>query len=654
MKRKEIFRLMFPAVAFAGMVLLASCSADELNSGGGSTIVPPSGETVSSGTVNFTNNTSMTIGNGSITEGTTRTAWMTRGKSFDFDGNEACKLEMPAEPTLSGDESVLTEGGVLGHVGANSVIPEGVTYTSEKENGIYINSDLYVKGTLNLNTYVFEYSYSGNPNPIGRIIICKGGTLNINDLKNHAIEDVQILNYGGTVTVNCDLTIDPDAEFATTESLDMQDNSLTVSGGKLYVGKNLKCGSITSETGGTLIHVLGAVSTSDNVTIDGDIDMCVEGAMTVRKNNAPSVQISNTANVHIDCKLEVIDEKVNSNEALVNVTDGATLYVSYLVSRRLNVSGGEQGRVTNIYLPNQGVIDVYSLAVGTSTMTQLYGSEGNALVKADEISFDGGSHLWGDVFDTEKLYFNYSNIWCEDSQKPTDTAMHNVVTINSDNTGECSPGFTIDEPEDPDTPTGDGEIVVPIPIDILKEYTLKADDFAIRINGEYQEDIKVDGNTAELKNIKITDNGLEITVSGLSYEVIEDGNDYTYEVWLWIDNRQLDTENGTGGYIPLFDTNKYLEWIGLDPDTTELPVDYESPDYESGVDMTKGLSDNDLVKSPAGYVVRYNVYRGLSGHIDKDTGLGDTPYIKVSIHVQKDVTAPENTNVGVWPKKYNE
>ena len=636
---------MFPAAAFAGMVLLASCSADELNSGGGSTVVPPTGETVSLGTVNFTNNTSMTIGNGSITEGTTRTAWMTRGASFDLDGNEACKLEMPETPS---DDEINNAGEPLENYEMN--------INGTLNNSLVVGSG----GIVNINVSDAKgsvYVLSGGKAVVnsctggGRIIVFEGGTLEYNA---NTLSNFKIYNYGGTVTLNGDLTIDSDAEFATTESLDMQDNSLTVSGGKLYVGKNLKCGSITSETGGTLIHVLGAVSTSDNVTIDGDIDMCVEGAMTVRKYNAPSVQISNTANVHIDCKLEVIDEDVKNNEALVNVTDGATLCVSYLVSRRLNVSGGEYGRVTNIYLPNQGVIDVYSLAVGTSTMTQLYGSEGNALVKADEISFDGGSHLWGDVFDTEKLYFNYSNIWCEDSQKPKDTAMHNVVTINSDNAGECSPGFTIDEPEDPDTPTGEGEIVVPIPTDILKEYTLKADDFAIRINGEYQKDIVPVDDEVTFGNIKITDDGLNITVSGLSYDEILDGNDYTYEVWLWIDNRQLDTENGTGGYIPLFDTNKYLEWIGLDPDTTELPVDYESPDYESGVDMTKGLSDKDLVKSPAGYVVRYNVYRGLSGHIDKDTGLGDTPYIKVSIHVQKDVTAPENTNVGVWPKKYNE
>ena len=636
---------MFPAAAFAGMVLLASCSADELNFGGGSTIVPPSGETVSSGTVNFTNNTSMTIGNGSITEGTTRTAWMTRGKSFDFDGNEACKLEMPETPSddeinNAGEPLENYERNINGTLNTSLVVGSGGIVNinvSDAKGSVYVLSG--GKAVVN--------SCTGG----GRIIVFEGGTLEYNA---NTLSNFKIYNYGGTVTLNGDLTIDSDAEFATTESLDMQDNSLTVSGGKLYVGKNLKCGSITSETGGTLIHVLGAVSTSDNVTIDGDIDMCVEGAMTVRKYNAPSVQISNTANVHIDCKLEVIDEDVKNNEALVNVTDGATLCVSYLVSRRLNVSGGEYGRVTNIYLPNQGVIDVYSLAVGTSTMTQLYGSEGNALVKADEISFDGGSHLWGDVFDTEKLYFNYSNIWCEDSQKPTGTAMHNVVTINSDNAGECSPGFTIDEPEDPDTPTGESEIVVPIPTDILKEYTLKADDFAIRINGEYQEDIVPVDDEVTFGNIKITDDGLKITVSGLSYDEILDGNDYTYEVWLWIDNRQLDTENGTGGYVPLFGTDKYLEWIGLDPETTELPVDYESPDYESGVDMTKGLSDKDLVKSPAGYVVRYNVYRGLSGHIDKDTGLGDTPYIKVSIHVQKDVTAPENTNVGVWPKKYNE
>lgn len=641
MKRKDIFRLMFPAAAFAGMVLLASCSADELNSGGGSTIVPPSGETVSSGTVNFTNNTSMTIGNGSITEGTTRTAWMTRGASFDFDGNEACKLEMPAEPTIPEDRFNLS-GPITVCSYNNVVVADGKTLTFENivhpENTLSFTGTVYVESGGKV---VINQACTGG----GSIFVLSGGTLEYNI---ETLSDVKIYNYGGTVTLNGDLTIDSDAEFATTTDLDMQDNSLTVSGGKLYVGKNLKCGSITSETGGTLIHVLGAVSTSDNVTIDGDIDMCVEKAMTVRKNNAPSVQISNTANVHIDCKLEVIDEKVNSNEALVNVTDGATLCVSYLVSRRLNVSGGEYGRVTNIYLPNQGVIDVYSLAVGTSTMTQLYGSEGNALVKADEISFDGGSHLWGDVFDTEKLYFNYSNIWCEDSQKPTDTAMHNVVTINSDNAGECSPGFTIDEPEDPDTPTGEGDIEITLPTGITEDYTLKADDFAIRVNGEYIEGIEVKGDTATLDGIQIIDDKLTIKVSGLSYDNIIAGNDYTYEVWLWVYNRKL-LNDGTGGYGPLFDTpDKYEEWVNPNNDLYKDPYTEGMINYDPyGCDFTSLLTD-DKVYSPAGYVVRYNTYRGLSGHVDED-GYGDTPYIKVSIHVQRDDTAPEDRNIGVYP-----
>ena len=34
-------------------------------------------------------------------------------------------------------------------------------------------------------------------------------------------------------------------------------------------------------------------------------------------------------------------------------------------------------------------------------------------------------------------------------------------------------------------------------------------------------------------------------------------------------------------------------------------------------------------------------------------GHGDTPYIKVSVSVQKDPDARKNTNVGIWPAAYN-
>lgn len=636
MKRKEIFRLMFPAAAFAGMVLLASCSADELNSGGGSTIVPPSGETVSSGTVNFTNNTSMTIGNGSITEGTTRTAWMTRGVSFDFDGNEACTLSMEGQPDYEAQPgSIIDENAdkeIVDVSGENVTVNAGIecSINSDETHGRVINTDIYVFGTFNLNTFVNDISKG-----TGRIIVYEGGVLNINDLKGKELSNITILNYGGTVNVNVDnLTIGTTAAFKSKGSLNMADKDLTVYG-KLYVGGDLKCKSITSKPTTddvALIHVLGALTTDEAVDFDGNVDVCVEGQMNVYKMIA-----SNSANIHVDCKLVTND--YSTEDVGVNVTDGATLCASYVNTRRMSVSGGQTGRWTYIYLPEAGVIDVDYLNLGSNAFVQPYNS-GNALVDANRISIENRVS-WEEVLDGS-LYVNYETL--EADANPTDMTRINKVSINEGNY-DCSPGFTIDEPEDPDTPTGEGDIVIKLPTGITEDYTLKADDFAIRVNGEYIEDIKVDGNTANLGDIQITDDNLTITVSGLSYDNIIAGNDYTYEVWLWVYNRKL-LNDGTGGYGPLFDTPEmYEEWVNPYNDPyKEGMINYDP----YGCDFTSLLTGDD-VYSPAGYVVRYNTYRGLSGHVDKDTGYGDTPYIKVSIHVQRDDTAPEDTNVGIYP-----
>lgn len=627
---------MFPAAAFAGMVLLASCSADELNSGGGSTIVPPSGETVSSGTVNFTNNTSMTIGNGSITEGTTRTAWMTRGVSFDFDGNEACTLSMEGQPDYEAQPgSIIDENAdkeIQDVSGENITVNAGIecSINSDETHGRVINTDIYVFGTFNLNTFVNDISKG-----TGRIIVYEGGVLNINDLKGKELSNITILNYGGTVNVNVDnLTIGTTAAFKSKGSLNMADKDLTVYG-KLYVGGDLKCKSITSKPTTddvALIHVLGALTTDEAVDFDGNVDVCVEGQMNVYKMIA-----SNSANIHVDCKLVTND--YSTEDVGVNVTDGATLCASYVNTRRMSVSGGQTGRWTYIFLPKAGVIDVDYLNLGSNALVQPYNS-GNALVDANRISIENRVS-WEDVLDGS-LYVNYETL--EADADPTDMTRINKVSINEGNY-DCSPGFTIDEPEDPDTPTGEGYIEITLPTGITEDYTLKADDFAIRVNGEYIEDIKVDGNTANLGDIQITDDNLTITVSGLSYDNIIAGNDYTYEVWLWVYNRKL-LNDGTGGYGPLFDTPEmYEEWVNPYNDPyKEGMINYDP----YGCDFTSILTD-EQVYSPAGYVVRYNTYRGLSGHVDKDTGYGDTPYIKVSIHVQRDDTAPEDTNVGIYP-----
>ena len=639
MKRKNMFsKLIYPAAAFAGAVLLAACSADELGMAGGSTVIPPTSEGVSSGTVEFTNNTSVTVGNLSSI---TRSSLMTRGAAFDFEGNNACTLGIDRQPEITDEGSVIENNGEettwAGDItGKNLTVKAGATCNLTGPSGRKITGDVYVYGTFNLESYC-----SNGSGEHGRIIVYDGGTLNINDLKNQDLSGISVLNYGGTININVSgLAIGSTAELMTTGDFDCETSDLTVNG-KLYVGGNMTFKNITSETDGAQIHVLGslngtpeyAVGTGEpyadaDLTLRNNAGICVEGGMFVRTLTA-----SAGACVHADCKLVALDERNSS----FNITNGATLCASYVEGPLLHVSGGEAGAAPKVYLPDQGVIDVKKLIVGNSNILP-YKEAADALVEADNITVED-KIKWDDVF-APALYVNYGEITAFDDQMPADTTKHNAATIKDGILADCSPGFT---PE----PGGGGDIVMKLPSGIFDDYGLhlRADDFAIRVDGEYVEDIKVSGDTASLNGlIKIIDDRLAITVSGLSYENILDDTDYTYEIWMWVSNKKL-LDDGTGSYGQLFSTGDYLRWIGLSADTG-LPVDYASPGYEAGVDYTEQVQS---VTSPEGYEVRYNVYRGLGGHVDKGTGLGDTPYIKVSIHVRKNVNAPADTAVGVYP-----
>lgn len=686
-KINRFFTLTLPAAAIAGVMMLAGCTADELQPSGGTSLTPPTGGGVPYGTVEFTNNTSMTIGDaGSLLASTRAFAPLTRAAGGTFTGNltDACTLDIEDEPDYI-DDSALTSfaeenDDIQDVTGKALVINQGIvaTMNGNSEQGRYIANDIFVYGTFNLNTYC----NNRETGRIGRIIVHQGGVLNINDVKEHDLEDLKILNYGGTVNINVDeLTIGNNAEFKTTGDMDYTDLNLKVSG-KIYVGSNLNCKTLTTTADGAQIHVTGNLSTFDknesdlvndnvnnNVTIDNESDLCVEGSMIV-----DNLIASGNADIHVGCKLVSTDryKRLGYQDIGLNLTDTVTLSAPYIDVSRFSAAGN-----ITVNLIDGGIIEVYHLAfspTGNGAAPHVnISNDGIALLYMPDpedgnltrLTYSLGGLNFNDVFGP-KMYLTYGNNLYADgggSSQPTAgelpvEPMINVATVNS---GEyaCNPGFTVTEPEpepdpdpeDPDNPDqpviDTDDIVIPIP-SIDDEYSLKADDFAIRVNGDYIEDIDVNGNTASLNDIKITDNGLEIIVSGLvdNPEILE-GNDYTYEVWLWVDNRKLDTENGTGKYVPLFDTERYCNWIGKD--VSGIPFDYDSPAYEPGVDITESLKGK--VKSPAGYVVRYNVYRGLSGHIDKSTGLGDTPYIKVSIHVMKDANALANTNVGVYPKK---
>lgn len=610
--------------------LLAACSTDELPTGGG-TVSPPSGETLASGTVNFTNNTSLTIGS---EPAQTRTAFLKRGAAFDFEGNDACKLDIPVEPTqevIDAAGTPLTNYSMpLNNLTKSTAIGEGGVATIG-ERGLSTSSTIYV---LNGGKVVVNGACSGG----GSIYVLAGGALEYNVVE---LSDFKVYNYGGTVVLQGDLAIAESAEFYTTEAIDMTGSTLTVNG-KLYVGGNLTCESITSNVSGALMHVIGNVDVNPEtneagntvegtgaVALENQVDVCVEGAMTVY-----SLSASKGANVHADCKL-VATDGVNSS---INITNGAILCASYVKTELLHVSGGVSGDKACVYIPDNGLVDVNKLNLGNSMLIAAY-ENGKALVNAGTVTLENKT-TWENIIDPT-LYVNYKEIWAD--ADPENTTLHNIATVNDDSEASCSPGFTVGGGENPDPepePTpGDGNIVIEIPTWVVDDYILRADDFAIRVNGEYFEDITVEGNIASLGDIQIVDDRLTITVSGLSEESILPGNDYTYEVWMWVNNSTL-LDDGTGNYGPLFDAAKYAEWV--DP---TYPVKDPYSDDPFGCDVTSLLSD-EQVYSPAGYVVRYNVYRGLSGSVVD--GYGDTPYIKVSIHVQRDAAAAEDTNEGIF------
>ena len=616
-------------------VLLAACSTDELPTGGG-TVSPPQGEVLTSGTVNFTNHTSLTIGSAPAQS---RAAFLARGAKFDFEGNEACTLDIPAEPA----QDVIDEAGTpltdysvnLSTLGKSMAIGANGVCTVQKS--LSTASSIYV---LEGGKVVVNGTCSGG----GSIYVFAGGTLEYNAAE---LSDFKVYNYGGTVTVKGDLAIAGNAEFYTENDLNMDGYALTVNG-KLYVGGNLTCETLTSTTDGAQLHVIGNVDVNPvyngagnveegtgAVTLENQVDVCVEGAMTVY-----SLSASKGANVHADCKLEATDALQSS----INITNGAVLCAAYVKTELLHVSGGMSGAMTYVYISDGGVIDVDKLNLGNSMLLAAHETD-KALVSAHTVTIENRV-TWEQIIDPT-LYVNYEELWAD--ADPVDQTKHNISTINTDEV-QCNPGFTVDDggdepgpgPDDPEEPTpGEGDnIVLEVPTWVVDDYTLRADDFAIRVNGEYLENLVVEGNTASLGDIRIVDDQLTLTVSGLSEENILEGNDYTYEVWLWVNNHTL-LNDGTGGYGPLFDALKYAEWVNPENDP------YADDPY--GCDITSLLEDEN-VYSPAGYVVRYNVYRGLSGHVDSATGYGDTPYIKVSIHVQRDATAAEDTNVGVYPQ----
>lgn len=217
-----------------------------------------------------------------------------------------------------------------------------------------------------------------------------------------------------------------------------------------------------------------------------------------------------------------------------------------------------------------------------------------------------------------------------------------------------------------------------LPDDIIGDwegYIAEADDFNITLTEDNKKIVLKatnDGQSTSLGKIKVTrGNDLSVTIDGLhqlkAYSPGKVSREYTFEVYIWINNQVVDIHTGADGvwdiYGDGFTYNEKLSWIGLSEGTTV------NEKTERGKDFTDQITSNDytLTKKVIGdfngnqnyrYIIRYNVYRGLQGtqydaegKEDTVTGLGNTPYIKVSIHVNRlDYPTEPDEIIAVLPK----
>lgn len=203
------------------------------------------------------------------------------------------------------------------------------------------------------------------------------------------------------------------------------------------------------------------------------------------------------------------------------------------------------------------------------------------------------------------------------------------------------------------------QFTLTLPKDILSDwegFVAEADDFyIIRTENSNKTTLKVvnDGsNEASLNNLKVTrEEDLKVTIDNIDRtDAYKTGVpvEYTFEVYIWITNQIEKTYSGADGVYDItvenFSYTQKLAWIGLNADATV------TKETERGMDFTQEVAENDgavLTKNATSayggtnyhYNIRYNVYRGLQGNpttadgtVNEETGLGNTPYIKVSIH----------------------
>ena len=569
---------LIPALALA----LAGCANEELETiGSGPIPAVPSGQTIL-----FSNNTALTIGDADGVQ----TRAMEGSMELRENVNEACNLELEEVPSIPDEVATLSDKQFNGWDVPSYVPKEGV-YTID---GGTIRKDIFVDGTL----YVKKYTGKG-----GRIIVKDGGTV---IFESNVLEEITVLNYGEFSVKN------KGDEFAVKKGATLKTVSdLSVKGkvelnGDVYVGGDFVCDELDTD-GSSKLHVVGDLNvTSDKEEAElGDMStVCVEGTL-----NARNLDLEEKTNVHVGCKLQVTEK--------LELEDFCELTAEYIKSSKTEISGA------TVILREGGLADLgdlcYEYSLKSALRFKVMGW-GKAMIACNECELKGTYSLKNVV--GPNFYFNYEKFYVwngfgkEEAEIKIGTTLVNVATPNDYVEGGCNPGFTTDggeapvdpepdpepepepEPEPDPEPGTSADIELQIPTDIEREWFAEADDFAIRVNGKYEEDIILEGNATTLHGVKVSESNLKVTLSGI--ENLPSGDEYTYELWIWVEEESWNA----------FTDAERKAWVSGDGD---------------GTDITEKCT----VTAPEGYSVRKNVYAGLGGQ-------KDTPYIKVSIHVVRD------------------
>ena len=630
MKKKQLY--FNSALLAAGAFLFAACTADELASGGVNT-TPQLGETVKYGTVKFGNNTTLTIGD------KTKSARLV-GTMETLANNPAAGLEMCEQPTYdSTTAKIYTESGEIKKFYSDyhrDVVVEKSAECELKSRFTNIEGRIFIKGKLKVTGEAASGGTSG-------FVVLDGGVLDLSELTTFNCQNRPVMIFeGGTVIWPKEGTLG--GRVLTKGDLYIPNLIIQETEG-MYIGGDLTCKGIEYTHIGT-VHNEGGIHVGHNLTAEyiklkEKQNIFVGGSPYASKK----VEIGPKCLLTVGCRLEAPEIAVNGSDAYLSA--------SSIESDKTHLGSGAVD--PGICLPDGGVVDLGELEIcGDKVFFYVPDENATALVNCTDCTLSGINDLSQTI--DGQFYFNYESISSDKSDEIilADSSKINVATINTVWAEDCNPGFSIDKDdegsdneEEQPQPGEAGDIVLDIISDVLEDYTVIADDFAIRINGVYDKSIEVVGGeghaSASLGNIQIEADQLRISLSGLNDTNILPGNDYTYEVWIWVNNVKP-ANDGTGAYIELFDAAMKNLWVGGQPGADNDPY---------GEDITANYV---TVASPAGYAVRYNVYRGISGSPYTSetneglvTPLGDTPYIKVSIHVQKDAKAQANSATAIYP-----